>query len=265
MACQIHIEGISAGPPYPGGLPQAIAVFGRTTADCTSVNLVVRVAGPGSPPLVSTTVPVGVGDSNVGPQGLPGLFVHQLALPSQLGLACGDVLFVEATCSDNPNCRDSGSSSITCKPGSLGSGPGTGPGPGNGSGNGGWPPSRCFWSGVSAAMALLAGLTLLGVGIALMDSVTTTAAVVLFGIAGLAWALWVFWCQPSTCVKLAVLCWVFKRAFIASIPILGFSISALSILVLIGYGAAAGILVDRLQRNRCPVPSALGPITQIPL
>lgn len=261
MACQVKIEGIGAGPPFPGGLPQAILVFGRTTADCTSLNLIVRVAGPGSPSLVSTTVPVGFGDANAGPQNFPGLFLHQLALPSQLGLACGDSLFVEATCSGNPSCRDSGAFSITCKPGSPGSGPGNGPG----SGNGGWPSPRCFWSGVSAAMTLLAGLTLLGLGIALINSATTTAAVVLFGIAGLAWALWVFWCQPSSCVKLAVLCWVFKRAFIASIPILGFSISALSILVLIGYGAAAGILVDRLQRNRCAVPSALGPITQIPL
>lgn len=261
MACQVKIEGINAGPPFPGGLPQAIAVFGRTSADCTSLSLVVRIAGPGSPPIVSTTVPVGMSDANAGPQDLPGLFLYQLALPSQLGLACGDSLFVDATCSDNPGCRDCGPFAITCKPAP----PGPGPDPGNGHGNGGWPPSRCFWSGVSAAMTLLAGLTLLGVGIAVMNSATVTAAMVLLGVAGLAWALWIFWCQPSSCVRLAVLCWVFKRAFIASIPILGFTVSALSILVLIGYGAAAGILVDRLQRNRCPVPSALGPITQIPL
>lgn len=266
MACQIRIEGIGAGPPFPNGLPQAIAISGRTSADCTSLNLVVRVTGPGSPALVNTTVPVGIGDANVGAEDLPGLFLHQMALPSQLGLACGDPLFVEATCTSDPGCQDSGSFPIRCKPGPGGDGDGD-PGDDDGNGNG-WPPSRCFWTGVSSAMTLLAALTVFAIGIALMDAAMIATATALFAVAAAAWALWVFWCGPSWCVRMAVLCYVFKRAFIVSIPvlpILGFGISALSILVVIGYGAIAGILVDRLQRNGCPVPSALGSITQIPL
>jgi hypothetical protein len=76
------------------------------------------------------------------------------------------------------------------------------------------------------------------------------------------WSLWLFWCAPSACVRLAVLCWVFKRAFIASLVFIPLAIvvpmAVAVVLVIIAYGSAAGILVHS------KVPSARLPLTQIP-
>jgi len=257
MVCTIRLEQISSSPPFAsGGLPQTLEVYGRASNDCSSVRVSIAVAGPGSPTITNAVVPIGF-PPDPGSD-LPGLFVYRVALPGQLGLQCGDTLHVEAICIDDPQCRDVRDMVIDCKPAPAGGGGGTGT-------NGGWSPTRCFWTGVSAAMTLLAALVTLGIGIALMVPVTNAAAIVLFGIAAAAWALWAFWCGPGTCVRLAVLCWVFKRALILSIPTLGFTLSALVILLLVGYGSIAGILVDRLRRMGCPIPSALQPLTQIPL
>ncbi|MEX0893609.1 MAG: hypothetical protein WEB88_15690 [Gemmatimonadota bacterium] len=46
---------------------------------------------------------------------------------------------------------------------------------------------------------------------------------------------------------------------------IAFSSSALILLLVIGYGATAGLLVEALEENGCPVPSARQPLTQLPI
>lgn len=259
MACVVRLEQLASAPPYANGLPQTIDIYGRASADCASVRVVVRAVGPGSPIIAQAVVPVGFAPNNGAD--LPGLFRFQFAVPAQLGLACGDLLFIEAICAVDPSCRDARHIPVLCKsPPAVG--PVTSP-PGGGSG--GWPPSRCFWSAASAAMTFLAALVTLGLAVALMNASLIAAAAALFAISAAAWALWKFWCAPSFCVQFGVLCWVFKRAFILSLPTLGFTHNAMTALLLIGYGAVAGILVHRLQKAGCPVPSARQPLTQLPI
>jgi hypothetical protein len=266
MPCQISIQGLQTNPPYANGdEPTHLQVVGRSSAYCTRVRVVVYSAGPGSPTLFDQ--PLDVDFSNAfGQTGIDfGLIVATFNLP-QVGLRCGDQLYVEMRCVADPGCQAQGWFSIACKPRpqDLGGSSGT-PGSGNGSGSWTWPPSRCLFTAATAAFLLLAGLGLLALGIGTQNAASVAAGAGLIAAAGVAWALWEFWCGPTRCVRLGVLCWVFKRAFIVAIPVLFFSTAPMIVLVLIGYGSAAGLLVRALRASQCPVPSARLPLTQIPI
>lgn len=257
--CEIRIEGVQAGPPYgAGGSPLQATVVARVSEGCDAVRLVVRVAGPGTPPLVDATVAADFSNADSGSEVLPGLVSHSFPVPD-VGLRCGDTVQVEATCASDPSCSDSAAVPIECKPA-----PGGGPGD-DGSDGGWWPPTRCMFTAAGSAMGLLAASASFAIGVGTQNAALVAAALAIAGIAGLSWALWTYWCAPSICTRLGVLCWVFKRAFIAAIPVLAFSTDTMIILVLIGYGAIAGILVIRLRDLDCPVPSARQPLTQIPI
>jgi hypothetical protein len=122
-----------------------------------------------------------------------------------------------------------------------------------------------MFTAAGAAFGLLAALALIAIGVGMQNPVLLTVAAVLLGTVAISWSLWVFWCGPSLCVRLAVLCWVFKLGFIAAIPVLAFSSSAVIVLVIIGYGTMAGLLVHGLRARHCTVPSARRPLTQIPI
>ena len=117
----------------------------------------------------------------------------------------------------------------------------------------------------SAAMALLAALACIAIGIGTQNAIVLETGLALLPVVAVAWALWMFWCGPSLCTRLAVLCWVFKRGFIAALPVLFFSTNNMIILVIVGYGSVGGILVQVLRERGCPVPSARLPLTQIPI
>lgn len=254
--CRIVIEGIHAGPPYVGGGPLAATVVARSSDHCPQVRVTVRATGPGSPVLADQTVAVDFAQPATGPDFLPGLVTLGFALPP-VGLRCGDMLHVEVRCSQDPSCAAGGSFAIACKPP-----PETGMPGGDG---GWWPPMRCLFTAAAAAMALLAALAAIAVGIGTQLPALLATGLGLVAVAAVAWALWVQWCGPSLCTRLAVLCWVLKRGFIAALPVLAFSTSAGIVLVAIGYGALAGILVHALRARNCPVPSARLPLTQIPI
>jgi hypothetical protein len=265
--CQIIIEGIQSGPPYSSGLPTEAVVVARSSQHCAEVHVRVHIAGPGSPDIINQFVTVDFSGASSDPNLLPGLIKLRFEWPSIVELHCGDRLFVEVTCQQDANCSASGSFTIDCKPAPGEPGSGTDDDDdnnGNGNGNG-WPPIRCLFTAAGAAFALLAALACIAIGIGTVNPTSLATGIALLGASSLAWALWAYWCGPSRCVRLAVLCWVFKCGFLAALPVLFFSINMTIILVIIAYGSIAGLLVQELRKHGCPVPSARQPLTQIPI
>lgn len=266
--CHIHIEGIQATPPYlNGNEPMYARIVARSSDHCSRMHVVVRAAGPDSPMLSSNEVEVDFSNA-LAESGIDlGLVVSTFTLP-QVGLRCGDALYVEISCVQDPTCTANGWFPIVCKPAPAeGNGGAGGVGGGEDAGGGGtwWPPTRCMFTAAGAAFGLLAALALIALGTGMQNAAMITAAAVLLGTVAISWSLWVFWCAPSLCVRLAVLCWVFKRGFIAAIPVLVVSSSAIIVLVIVGYGATAGLLVHALRVRNCAAPSARRPLTQIPI
>ncbi len=263
--CNIVIEAIESVPPFNQGLPIEAVVSARSSHYCTEVNVRVHIAGPGSADIINQspcTVDFSGASSN--PALLPGLITVPFTLPPIAELRCGDLLFVEVICAADTNCFGSGWLPITCKPapGEPGSGSES---PENGNGGPHWPPWRCLFTAAAAAFALMAALACLAIGIGTHDSTSIARGIALLGASSLAWALWSYWCGPTRCVRLAVLCWVFKCGFLAALPVLFFSTNMVIILVIIAYGTIAGLLVQELRKLGCPVPSARQPLTQIPI
>jgi hypothetical protein len=258
MACQVVIEGIRAGPPYSGDQPHSATVAGRTTHDCLQVRFKVRAGGPASSIIVDQTVATTITD----PGGaLPRVATVAFSLTGQT-IACGEQLYVEMICANDPSCLDSGMIVVACKPSPDEVPPTTQPPPSQ-------PPlSRCLVFGAGSAIMLVLALVTFAIGVATSSPATTAAAAAIAVAALVLWQLWVFFCHPSLCARLAVLCWTFKRAFIFSlvfVPLLPtLLVSVMIILVIISYGSIAGILVERLIRRGCRVPSGRLPITQIP-
>jgi hypothetical protein len=270
MPCQIVLEGIEASPPYLlGNQPVTMTVTARCTADCTNARVIVRAAGPGSPALVDQVVVVQFPQPSGSPGPLPGLILLAFLPPSQLGLICGDYLRVEVTCEDDPSCLAAAMARVTCKPEPPGTPPPRddpeNPDPGGPDPHPHWPHWRCLFTAAAAAMALLAGLFNFALGVATQNGVLIDAGGLLLGVAAAAWALWDYWCDPDVCTRVGVLCWVFKRAFLAALPMIPFSTNMVILLVIIAYGSIAGLLVQWLQKRHCFVPAARGPLTQFPI
>jgi hypothetical protein len=263
--CNIVIEGITSIPPYNQGLPIEAVVVARSSHYCTEVNVHVHIADPSSEDLINRppfTVDFSGASSN--PALLPGLIAVPFALPPIAEFRCGDLLFVEVTCVADSNCFAHDWFPINCKPAPGEPGSGTGE-PGNGNGGPHWPPTRCLFTAAAAAFALMAALACIAIGIGTQNSTSIATGIALLGASSLAWALWSYWCGPTRCVRLAVLCWVFKCGFLAALPVLFFSTNMVIILVIIAYGTIAGLLVQELRKYGCPVPSARQPLTQIPI
>ncbi len=98
MACQVVIEGISAGPPYSGNQAHAVKVTGRTTDDCLRVRVKVHAGGPTSSVIFDQTVDTTVTDPGVA---LPRVVAVAIPLNAQT-IACGDQIYVEMTCNNDP-------------------------------------------------------------------------------------------------------------------------------------------------------------------
>jgi hypothetical protein len=264
MACQIQIEGFQAGPPYSGNSPITVTVRGRTSGDCAQVRVIVKPTPTAIWPLFTQVLNVDY-SSAVPSDPFTGLFTATFPLVAA-NLECGDELYVTANCVDG-SCSAGGMFPIECKPAPNGGNNGNGHNGNNGNGHGGngnpWPPSRCLVSGITAAEALLGALAAFALAIAIHSPVAWAAGVVALAIFAAAWALWLFWCGPDICTRTGVICWVFKRAFIASWAAIPFSTDALTLLVIMGYGSVAGLLVARLQAIHCTVPSSRRPITSI--
>ena len=265
--CQIVIEGLQADPPYVfGDQPTQATVVARSSDHCTRLRVTVRAAGSSSPAITDQEIDVDFSNAVTGTGTTLGLVTTTFLVPP-VDLQCGDQLWVEATCVQDASCTASGWFRIVCKPDPGGGGTPAGGPPGGGDDGGGgrwWPPTRCIFTAAGSAMGLLAALALIAVGIGTRNVALLTAAAALIAVVGISWALWAYWCAPSTCVRLAVLCWVFKRGFIAALPVLAFSTNMVIVLVIVAYGAIAGILVDKLRAQGCAVPSARLPLTQIP-
>jgi hypothetical protein len=263
--CQIVLEQLQASPPYvSGNQPSRVTVQARATGDCRRARVTLRVAA-GAAVIATQSVTVVHGPSAVLP--LTGLITATFALPS-VGLQCGDPLFVEVVCLDDAACAARGMLAIHCKPDPGGDGPGgggDGPGGGGDGPGGGWPAARCLVSAVAATTMLLAALSLIAYGVGTSNAGPVALGTGLLAPAGVAWALWRTWCQPSRCVRLGVLCWVFKRGFLLAIPVIPLSTNVAIILVLIAYGSVAGILVQELRRRGCSVPSARLQLSQLPI
>lgn len=260
---QVWIDQLQGDGPFFGGAPSSLRVIVRTDADCQQVSISVRVTDASSPLLASATVFVSF-QSTAPAQGLA---VLQFSPPAGVTLKCGDTLYIEALCSGAGNAPDARTLPIMCKPDPNG---GSGGGGGNGGGGGGpggpsWPPMRCLFTAAAAAYAMLAGLESFAIGIGTQDAALLAAGTALLAAAGLSWALWKYWCGPSSCVRIGLLCYVFKMALLGALPVIAFSTSASIILVIVAYGSIAGVLVTRLRALHCPVPSARLPITQLPL
>ncbi|HSS18989.1 MAG TPA: hypothetical protein VLL54_02845 [Pyrinomonadaceae bacterium] len=263
--CQIVIEGIQAGPPYTSdGLPTEAIVVARSSHYCDEVHVQVHIADAGSQNIADQNVTVDFSGASSDPALLPGLITLRFDLPPLSEFRCGDLLFVEITCVADEGCTKHDWFPIQCKP--APGEPGSGSDNGNGNGNGGhWPPLRCLFTAAAAAFALLAALACIAIGIGTQNPTSLATGIALLGASSLAWALWAYWCGPGLCVRLAVLCWVFKCGFLAAIPVLFFSTNMVIILVIIAYGSIAGLLVEKLRKHNCPVPSARQPLTQIPI
>jgi hypothetical protein len=286
MACQIEIESIQAEPPYfAGSQPNGASVIARAS-DCARVVVTVSVAGPGSQPVAMGEVGVDFSNAVMVGDATLGLVTFPFTVPA-VGLQCGDPLHVSVVCEADRGCAAEGLFPIKCKgivPGTgttpggglPGGEPGSEPGGGQGwptgewptgwpPGPGWWPPNRCAAAALLAADTLLAALVLLAAGVGWQRPGFVTIATAGLVAAGIAWALWLLWCAPSSCTKPAVACWVFKRAFIGTLAVLVFSTSAGVVFFAIGYGAVAGCLVNALRAQGCLVPSARLPLTQIPI
>jgi len=246
--CRIEIQGVSTGPPYvPGGWPIDVTVTARCTDHCQQARVIVRDPALGSLVIADQTVTVDFSQAGSAPDELTGIVSHRFTL-IPLSKRCGDQLRVEVRCSQNQDCAATKTIAITCKP----------PPPGIG-----W--NWCRLWVLLAAGTLIAALLLIAAGIGMQQFGLIVAALVMIGIAGGLWALWIVFCSPDICTKLGVLCWAFKRAFIGSLFVLPLSSNASVVLVLIGYGSAAGLLVLALRNRDCTVPSARLPLTQLPI
>lgn len=246
--CRIEIQGASAGPTYlPGGWPIQVSVTARCTDHCQQARVIVRDPALGSLVVADQTVAVDFSQAASAPDELKGVIsLHFTLIP--LSKRCGDQLQVQVTCSQDQACTATRTISIDCKP----------------------PPPNIGWNWCRLWILLATGilvpaLILIAAGFGMQQSALILAALVMIGIAGGLWALWMIVCSPDICTRLGVLCWVFKRAFIGSLFVLPFSSNVAIVLILICYGSAAGSLVLALRSRSCPVPSARLSLTQLPI
>lgn len=272
MPVTLQIDNVSAGPPYVGNVPQGFSIQGRASAGCAQVRVIARPT-PDGPSLRDEVVPVVVPPGGTGDPVFTGVFSLQVPLPPILNFACGVPVWVHAVAVEDPSAFVSTSWPIECKPAPPGSPGNGGPGSNNDPGDGDptddwrwpWPPFVvCPMLGRAFVVALLAALTALALGVATGSPATLAAAAGAFVLAATAYALWMYWCLVNECVRLGAFCWVFKHAFIATIPIAFPLQSAGAGLLWLLYGSAAGICVVRLRALRCPVPSGRSSLGQLP-
>ena len=246
--CRIEIQGASAGPPYvPGGWPIEVTVTARCTDHCQQARVIVRDPALGSLVVADQTVAVDFSQAGSAPDELTGIVSLRFTL-IPLSKGCGDQLQVQVTCSQDQACTATKTITVICKP----------------------PPPSIGWNWcrlwvLLAAGTLFAALVLIATGVGMQQFGLLVAAFVMIGTAGGLWALWMIVCSPDICTKLGVLCWVIKRAFIGSLFVLPLSSNAAVVLILIGYGSVAGLLVITLRNRGCSVPSARLPLTQLPI
>jgi hypothetical protein len=200
----------------------------------------------GSLVVADQTVAVDFSQAASAPDELKGVIsLHFTLIP--LSKRCGDQLQVQVTCSQDQACTATDYfDRLQTPPPNIG-----------------WNWCR-LWI-LFATGILVPALILIAAGFGMQQSALILAALVMIGIAGGLWALWMIVCSPDICTRLGVLCWVFKRAFIGSLFVLPFSSNAAIVLILICYGSAAGSLVLALRSRSCPVPSARLSLTQLPI
>lgn len=279
-ACRLTIENPQGNAPFHTGMPDTVTVVLRVSRDCNAVDFVVRLVPDGNPLVSATGVPVvhgplpsGQSPDDPASDGLAQYtFAVNPALAHHLSLGCERLVWIEAHCAADPSCATSAHRRITCKGHTVGGGPGGGSDGGGGT-NGGagtdgggwnwpWPLPPDLMCGIwkrTFAYALLAGLLLLIAAICLPQPGLWVAMGVAFGVAAVAHELWIAWCiGATTCERIGLRCWVFKRAFLGGLAVAVVLLCPWGVLGALAYGVIGGWLVMRLRTLWCPVPSVQG-------
>lgn len=249
----------------------AISLYGRATGHFERLQVTVNLEHePGAvPPLLEGEV-----QPSFGASGEPVLWSLSFGQQSVAGLECGGRLWVEVRAIQGSGVGDpdsviSGSHKIFCKdsPKATGRFDDEEPPPPNWPGWLGPPEVACPGFGRAFVVALLTGLVLLVIAAATLSLASWVGGLASLGMAGALLATWAWWlpCAPGRCLVLSAILWALKWSTIfgAAIAVLNKSIPAL--VLVLGYGAAAGMIVVLLRSLRCSVPSARTTLHQLPL
>ena len=169
-----------------------VTVTARCTDHCQQARVIVRDPALGSLVVADQTVAVDFSQAGSAPDELNGVISLRFTL-IPLSKRCGDQLQVQVTCSQDQAATKT--IAINCKP----------PPP-----NIGW--NWCRLWVLLAAGTLFPALILIATGVGMQQFGLLVAALVMIGIAGGLWALWMIVCSPDICTRLGVLCWVFKAS-----------------------------------------------------
>lgn len=248
--------GLNGLQPDAVGLPTRLQLYARRHGVCDRVQLLVRQTQGGLVLFSDIVTP----DSN-------GTCIAEFALPGTI-FPCGFRLWVEARCVDGGTCEHGAMVPIDCKarPGAGGSSNPNNPNNSDDDWPWGLPPVLfCPLMGQRFTLALLMGLIGLVTSVAFVIPVGVAAAGVIIAGAFAILAVWRRWCPVSFCSLWGAVLWALKRAVIGGVilSILGASVPAF--LLSIAMGAMAGMITAKLRSMRCRLPSAMTPLSQLPL
>jgi hypothetical protein len=292
------LVGLVSYDAQPDGWIPKLSVEGRASRHCDQVRVTLRVGGAsgallwiGTPEVAHpASLPPGTGPYD--PENDGAWWVTFLLDPDDARhqrIRCGIGVWIEVECIAGGGCTDtdpvSGRVPVTCKPhpdgpppppgGEEPSGPG-GAGPG-GTGSGGpddpdwewpewWDPPhiQCPKFGRRFTEALLAGLLMVALGVAMSSGPVITLGLVLIGGAGVIYTFfWRPWCVPDPCWVRGAVVWALKNATAGAAGLALVFTSWWAALLVLVYGAIVGWQVQWLQDRRCPVPSLLDPLSSL--
>lgn len=263
--CRVSIRRLTAGPPFQGGTdPIYLNAWGRVSRNCAKVEVELLIPVPGTPgmPLFAPSnamltlppVPSGAAASDPAYDAYwQARFVRDpLSGPP---IACGDSLFVRATCAEagHEGCMAEGNHALYCGHFSpadaeeeTDDGPARNP-----------LKLMCIFSLRVYTLALLTGLALLIAGIPFPGLIV--AAVASLALAGIAWLALKLLCQMARCPLMRATCWACKWAVVFGIGITLFSVSLGAGWVTALVGGVVSLTIMSIRRSGCSVPALSTP------
>jgi hypothetical protein len=237
------------------GLPTRVEVYARMHGACTRVRLTVRQA-QNSLPLFSEEV---TPDSN-------GTCRSDFPLLTPI-FPCGFELWVEAECVEGDSGTAGAPVALSCKrvPSNSGGGDPNDP---NQPSDWPWglPPALfCPLMGRAFTSALLFGVLTIIAGVSLAAPLVIAAGFLVITGAFAIYAIWTHWCSVSFCNYWGAILWVLKRGVIAAGAVAVLTVDVRVFLLAIALGVLAGMVTQKLRARRCPLPSAMTSLQQLPL
>ena len=229
--CEIRDVRIVGRNLNTAGAPQAYEIFARIQ-DCNAVSIAIEKLQHG---VIFSASPVDVTGS---PTDNQGFFNFVMMVENEEPVFCDEEFIVRIVCLADPTCRFEEILSVEC-----------GPPDDNGRDGNGW----CVfdrWIAISALLLalMLALLALCGVPVG-ATVITALIAVSLGGFLALS-----VLCGWGFCEIVGAIAWCFMWGAIIGVVIALICVSLMVLLLALGYGMIAGLLVLRLWARGCPTP-----------